>query len=157
MKDANPQEACVVCWANLCLWPRSLTYSGRIQETVTSSLVSLQVWRKIAGTSQKPVLQFFAFLCVYQSPLQCNFSVTLLGGGASFTILWFWAGLGLSLVNRLWWKWWDDYSKPRSQGGTAVFSQSFHTLPLPCEPAWDAFWRERITWKQVYLPYLRSC
>ena len=71
--------------------------------------------KKITGTSQKPVLQLFTFPCIYQNPLQCNFSVTLLGGGASFTILWFWAGLGLSLVNRLRWKWWGDHSKPRPQ------------------------------------------
>ena len=71
--------------------------------------------KKITGTSQKPVLQFFTFPCIYQNPLQCNFSVTLLGGGASFTILWFWAGPGLSLVNRLQWKWWGDHSKPRPQ------------------------------------------
>ena len=72
--------------------------------------------KKITGTSQKPVLQFFTFPCIYQNPSQCNFSVTVLGGGASFTILWFWAGLGLSLVNRLRWKWWGDHSKPRPQG-----------------------------------------
>jgi len=45
MKNANQQAAHVVCWANLCLWPRSLTYSGRIHKTVISSLVSLQVWK----------------------------------------------------------------------------------------------------------------
>ena len=85
--------------------------------------------KKITGTSQKPVLQFFTFPCIYQNPLQCNFSVTLLGGGASFTILWFWAGLGLSLVNRLRWKWWGDHSKPRPQRALlSVFSYPTSTI-----------------------------
>ena len=53
---------------------------------------------------------------MYPNFLQCNFSVTLLGGGACFSIFWSWACLGLALANRLWWKWWDDQPKPRPQG-----------------------------------------
>ena len=53
---------------------------------------------------------------MYPNFLQCNFSVTLLGGGACFSIFWSWACLGLALANRLWWRWWDDQPKPRPQG-----------------------------------------
>lgn len=87
---------------------------GRIHETVISSLVTLQVWKK-SQALHKSLTSSSSFPHIYPNPLQCKFSVTSLRR---------WGPLSLSFDSELlldllwpinWWKWWCGHPKPRPQ------------------------------------------